>query len=90
MTHLQNTKEKQSHSFLSKRIIMLGKAINEKAMRKLMNNKGRQSHSFPIHGGLNCLNQHVRSWCSGQHCCLPSSRHGFDSRRTHNYFFQKY
>ena len=26
-------------------------------------------------------------WCNGQHCCLPSSRSGFDSRPMHNFFF---
>ena len=28
-----------------------------------------------------------RWWCNGQHCCLPSSRSGFDSRPTHCFFF---
>ena len=27
-----------------------------------------------------------RWWCNGQHCCLPSSRSGFDSRPTHIFF----
>ena len=26
-------------------------------------------------------------WCNGQHCCLPSSRSGFDSRPMHTFFF---
>ena len=26
-------------------------------------------------------------WCNGQHCCLPSSRSGFDSRPMHIFFF---
>ena len=26
-------------------------------------------------------------WCNGQHCCLPSSRSGFDSRPMHSFFF---
>ena len=28
-----------------------------------------------------------RWWCNGQHCCLPSSRSGFDSRPTHTFTF---
>ena len=28
-----------------------------------------------------------RGWCNGQHCCLPSSRSGFNSRATHRFFF---
>ena len=33
-----------------------------------------------------------RWWCNGQHCCLPSSRSGFDSRPTHVFcfFFSKF
>ena len=35
-----------------------------------------------------CTPTHTeRWWCNGQHCCLPSSRSGFDSRPTHIFFF---
>ena len=29
-------------------------------------------------------------WCNGQHCCLPSSRSGFDSRPMHSFFFPSF
>ena len=42
------------------------------------------SHKYCSQEGFN---QEVREWCNGQHCCLPSSRSGFDSRLTHIFFF---